>query len=112
MEYMPLIFPDEIEAAIKEKKAALFYFSAPHCNVCKVLKPKLAEMLTEEFPEIDLFYVDIDKTPMTSGQFRIFSIPTIMIFFEGKEYIRKSRNIGLVELSRELEKPYKLMFED
>lgn len=112
MEYNLLTLPDEIEAAINENEAALFYFSAPHCNVCKVLKPKLAEMLTEEYPRIQLFYVDIDKAPMISGQFRIFSIPTIMIFFEGKEYLRKSRNIGLTELSRELEKPYNLMFED
>ena len=111
MDYKPLTFLDEIEAAIKEKDAALFYFSAPHCNVCKVLKPKLAEMLTEEYPKIELFYVDIDKTPMISGQFRIFSIPTIMIFLEGKEFLRESRNIGLTELSRKLEKPYNLMFE-
>ncbi len=112
MEYTHLTLWDETEAAIEENEAALFYFSAPHCHVCKVLKPKLAEMLNEEYPNIELFYVDIDKAPVISGQYRIFTIPTLLIFFEGKEYLRKSRNIGLTELNRELEKPYRLMFGD
>ncbi len=112
MDYINLTLSHEIEAKIENDKAALFYFSAPHCNVCKVLKPRLANLIQEEYPEFKLYYVDIDKAPMASGQFRVFSIPSILIYFDGKEYIRKSRNVSLVELGKELAKPYSLLFDE
>ena len=111
MEFKVLTLLDEIGEEISGNEAMLIYFSAPHCNVCKVLKPKIAEMISEEYPEIRLFYVNIEDAPVVSGQFRIFSIPTIMVYFGGKEFLRKSRNIGLRELSDELRRPYSLMFE-
>lgn len=111
MGYKDLTLMSEIDEAIEKNDALLIYFSAPHCNVCKVLKPKIAELTRNEFPELKLFYVDIDKAPAVSGQFSIFSIPTIMIYFGGKEFLRKSRNIGIAELSMEIERPYSILFQ-
>jgi thioredoxin-like negative regulator of GroEL len=112
MDFKILYLPDEIEETINSQPAALFYFSAPHCNVCKVLKPKIAEMVKEKFPKILLYYIDLEKSPAISGQYRIFTIPTILVYMDGKEYIRKSRNLGINELSDELSRPYSLMFDD
>ncbi len=111
MSYNSITLPDQISSAIKNHPAALFYFSAPSCNVCKVLKPKIAEMIQSEFPEMKLFYVDIEKAPLISGQFQVFTIPTIIIYFDAKEFIRKSRNIGIFELREEIERPYKMLFD-
>jgi thioredoxin-like negative regulator of GroEL len=111
MEYQEITLLDEINETIEKHDALLMYFSAPHCNVCKILKPKVAEMISEEFPEIKLVYVDIDKAPALSGQFRIFSIPTILVYFGGKEFFRKSRNIGISDLALGIERPYSLLFE-
>lgn len=112
MDYKNLTLLDEIDENIEKQTAMLVYFSAPQCNVCKVLKPKIAEMIRENYPKINLFYVNIEDAPVVSGQFRIFSIPTILIYFEGREYIRKSRNIGINELEKELERPYSILFEN
>jgi len=101
---------DEINAIIENDEAALFYFSSSTCSVCKVLKPKVAELIQKNFPKINLYYVNIEKAPIISGQFRIFSIPTILVFIDRKEYLRKSRNIGLSELESEIERPYGMMF--
>jgi thioredoxin-like negative regulator of GroEL len=110
MAYKALYSTEELNKNINANKAALIYFSSPECSVCKVLKPKVEEMIQELFPEIKLFYVDISESPLISGQCRIFSIPTILVFLEGKEFIRKSRNIGLDELAGNLERPYNLLF--
>ena len=110
MDYTLLKTPEELTKSIDENKAVLIYFSSPDCSVCKVLKPKIAEVLDEHFPAISLFYVDIQQSPLISGQYRIFAIPTILVFFEGNESIRKSRNIGLSELAGSLERPYNLLF--
>ncbi len=110
MEYKDISQMDEINTIIENDEAALFYFSTPTCNVCKVLKPKIAELIQESFPKINLYYVNIEEAPIISGQLRIFAIPTLLIFFDRKEYIRKSRNIGLGELEEEIERPYGMMF--
>jgi thiol-disulfide isomerase/thioredoxin len=78
--------------------------------VCKVLKPKIYELLQNEFPKIKFRYIDVKKTPEISAQNNIFTVPTILIYFEGKEFVRRSRNIGITELKNLIERPYKLMF--
>lgn len=93
-----------------EEPALLAYFSTETCNVCKVLKPKVSELVQNEFPKIKLAYIKSDKLPEVAAQNQVFIAPTILVFFEGREYIRKSRNIGIGELQREIERPYSMIF--
>lgn len=99
--------------ALKEKEDALLcYFSTEACNVCKVLKPKVEELIENEFPKIKLAYIKSDKLPEVAAQNQIFTAPTIVIYFGGREYIRKSRNIGIQELYNEIDRPYSMMFSE
>ncbi len=111
MQYTQLYTLEEIENAIATNPASLFYFSSDSCNVCKVLRPKVAELLEEEFSLFSLYYVNIEQSPLLAGQFRIFSIPSLVVFFDGKEFFRKSRNISIAELAEEIRRPYSLLFE-
>ena len=97
---------------IEEEKGLLIYFSTDGCSVCKVLKPKVSELLHERFSRMTSFYVDTDKSPVLSGQHSVFTIPTILLYFEGKEHLRFSRNISLHQLEEAIDKPYNLTFED
>ncbi len=98
---------------LKEDETALLgYFSTEACNVCKVLKPKVEELIQAEFPKIKLVYIKSDLYPEIAAQNQVFAAPTILVFFEGREYIRKSRNIGIGELRREIERPYSMIFSD
>jgi thioredoxin-like negative regulator of GroEL len=49
---------------------------------------------------------------MISGQFRIFTIPTILLFFDGKEQARYSRTISMHQLEDSISRPYTLLFEN
>ncbi len=101
---------EEFEKFIEDQPAVLIYFSTKECNVCKVLKPKVKELVLSRFPEISLVYVETNLQPEIAAQNRIFAVPTLLVYFDGKEFIRKSRNFGLDELLQELERPYGLMF--
>ncbi len=101
---------EEFEKQISENSAAAFYFSTPDCNVCKILKPKLIDLLNSDFPEFKFFYIDCEKAEKLAAQKNIFAVPTILFYFEGKEFIRKSRNINLSELSAEISRPYSMLF--
>lgn len=94
----------------KSKKAICFYLSTPDCNVCKVLKPKVIEMIETDFPEIYFCYVDLNKAKEISGQLSVFSVPTILVYFEGKESIRSSRNVHIEELCERIDRYYKMIF--
>ncbi len=106
MEYIPLFTLEEIEDAILTNAASVFWFSTDTCNVCKVLRPKLAELVKKEFPLVRLYYINIEKSPLLAGQFRVFSVPTALVYFDGREFFRKSRNISLSELEGDIRRPY------
>lgn len=103
---------DEFLKMKEEEPALLAYFSTQACNVCKVLKPKVAELIQNEFPKIKMAYVKSDVLPEVAAQNQVFAAPTILVFIDGREYIRKSRNIGIGELQQEIERPYTMMFEE
>ncbi len=94
----------------KEEPAVLAYFSTDTCNVCKVLKPKVAQLIQSRFPKIKPVYVKSDELPEVAAQHQVFTAPTILVYFEGREHIRKSRNIGIDELHNEILRPYSLIF--
>jgi thioredoxin-like negative regulator of GroEL len=102
----------EFDSFVKENAGAVAYFSTPECNVCKVLKPKLIDFLKEEFPEMKFAYVDVSKARELAGQNAIFAVPTILFFLEGREFIRKSRNVNFTDLRNQLERVYSLVFEN
>lgn len=107
--YQTVTTLDAFNNVAYENDVVLFYFSHEQCNVCKVLKPKIAEMLETRFPKAKMFYADTVKSPEIAAQNSVFAVPTILIFVAGKETIRKSRNIGVDELANIIQRPYDLV---
>jgi len=98
-----------IENIIKENMAVMVYFSAPTCNVCHALKPKLLEAIDKNFKEFEVVSVDVSISQDISAHFSVFAIPTVLVFLDGKEFLRKSRHMSVDEVVREIKRPYKIM---
>jgi thioredoxin-like negative regulator of GroEL len=98
-----------IQKTIKENLAVMVYFSAPTCNVCHALKPKLLEALDNNFKEFVVESVDISTQEDIAPHFGVFAIPTVLIFLDGKEFLRKSRHMSVDEVIREIKRPYEIM---
>lgn len=99
----------ELKDRLNTDLALVLYFSSPSCNVCRVLRPKLMEALEKEFPSIGRYHADIALSPDIAAEFQIFSAPTIIVFFEGREFIRKGRAVSVDGLLQEIRRPYELM---
>ncbi len=99
----------QIENFLKNS-AILLYISAPNCNVCDVLKERVENLFKEKFPKIKMAEANVAEIPEISARFNIFSAPTFMIYFDGKEFAREGRNVGLLPLSQKIEKVYNLFF--
>lgn len=108
--FQQFIDKSDYDRFVKENPAVLAYFSTVECGVCKVLKPKVEEMISREFPEIKLVYVEINQSPEIAAQNRFFTVPVVLVYFEGREFFRKSRNFGVDELQNDLIRPYSLLF--
>ncbi|MGB9685211.1 MAG: thioredoxin family protein [Rectinema subterraneum] len=102
---------NEITQLIQQNEAVLFYCSAPSCGVCKSLKPKVIELVQSHFPNLPLYYVDIDAIPETRGQLSVYSVPAVLVYFKGKELIREARNFGIMELGAKIDRYYSMIFE-
>ena len=102
---------NEFEEILAGQDAVLAYFSTESCSVCHVLKPKLIEMVSDSFPKMKMVFIESDKLPELAAQNRVFTAPTVVVFFAGRETIRKSRAFGVDELRSEIQRPYSLLFE-
>lgn len=102
----------DFQEIVKKNSALCFYLSTPECNVCKVLKPKVIEMIKTDFPQIHFYYVDLNEAKEISGQLSVFAVPTILIYFDGKETVRASRNISIEQLREQIKRYYQLIFSE
>lgn len=100
---------ETLNQTLNTHDAVMLYFSAPTCNVCQALKPKLVEAITSEFPIFVIESIDISETPEIASHFTVFTIPTVLIFFQGREFLRKSRHMSVGEVVNAIERPYNLM---
>lgn len=84
---------NDLNSKLKDKKI-LVDFYADWCGPCKMLGTILEEM---DFP---ILKINVDKFPELARQFGVMSIPTIILFDNGKEI---KKNIGFLS-KNELEK--------
>lgn len=89
----------------------LIYFSHDTCQVCKVLKPKVEDLVKKEYPRVKFAYVDIGLQPKIAGNHAVFTVPTLILMADGKEMVRFSRSFGLDQLKDKLERYYTLYYE-
>lgn len=100
---------ESIEQTIHNNMAVMLYFSAPTCNVCKALKPKLLDALDKNFDTFEIVSIDVSETPDISSHYSVFAIPTVLIFLDGREFLRKSRHMSIGEVIDAIKRPYEIM---
>lgn len=101
---------EEILEILKTSKAVMLYFASTNCGVCQVLKPKIEDEISKKFSQIKQYYINSNQNLDIASFFNIFSSPTILVFFEGKEFKRYGRNISLDIFNSELKRLYEMVF--
>ena len=85
---------------IQSQAATALYFKGERCSVCSVLEPKIKALLETEFPKFTFISVpESEGSNELTAQLRIFNVPTLILFLEGKEFLRTGRNTSIMELA-------------
>ena len=102
---------EQVSDFIEKESAVLLYFYSDSCAPCLSLRPKVVELICDSFPEIKIAFINGENAPEIPAKYTAFSFPTLLVFFEGKEYIRESKYVAIPQLAAAISRPYKLLFE-
>lgn len=72
-------------------------FWATWCMPCKMLAPTIEELAEEANGAYKVGKIDVDKSPSLAAQFGVMSIPTVIVFKNGKAI---DKTVGVVPKSQ------------
>ncbi|MEF2280344.1 thioredoxin [Deinococcus sp. YIM 134068] len=72
-------FRDEIGSGL-----TLVDFWAPWCGPCRIIAPVVEELAGQYEGRVKVGKLNVDDNPVTQGQFRVMSIPTLILFKDGQ----------------------------
>ena len=84
------IFQSEV---LEAEGLVLVDFWAPWCGPCKMMGPVIEELGVEYRGRVKICKLDVDENNETAGNYGIMSIPTLVLFKDGKEV---NRLVGFV----------------
>jgi thioredoxin 1 len=89
---------EKFNEMINGEQLTLVDFFATWCGPCKMMHPILEQLKEKMGDDIRILKVDVDKNEALSMQYRIQSVPTLMLFKKGEMLWRQSGAMSLNDL--------------
>ena len=94
---------NEIENIINENKDLIMVFGKGiDCSVCHAVENRVKNKIEKKYPNLKVYYVTVEESPIFRGQHLIFAVPTLLLFDRDKEVLRESRIIDFTKIERTL----------
>ena len=89
------------EEVLKSEIPVLVDLWAPWCGPCKAINSTVEEIADEFEGKLKVVNVNIDESPAIASNYRVMSIPTLLIFNKGNV---EGQIVGLVSKSKIIDK--------
>ena len=93
---------EKFNEMINGEQLTLVDFFAIWCGPCKMMHPILEQLKEKMGDDIRILKVDVDKNEALSMQYRIQSVPTLMLFKKGEMLWRQSGAMSLNDLMQKI----------
>lgn len=93
---------EKFNEMINGEQLTLVDFFATWCGPCKMMHPILEQLKEKMSDDIRILKVDVDKNEALSMQYRIQSVPTLMLFKKGEMLWRQSGAMSLNDLMQKI----------
>jgi thioredoxin 1 len=88
MTQIPTVTDDAFAAEVLDsERPVLVDFTAAWCPPCRVMKPVLAELAAER-DDLRVVQLDVDADQRTAAEYGVLSMPTFILFRDGREVQR------------------------
>jgi thioredoxin 1 len=88
---------------INSEQLTLVDFFATWCGPCKMMHPVLEQLKDEMGESIRIIKIDVDKNNSLAMNYRVQSVPTLMLFRKGEMLWRQSGALPLSALKKVIE---------
>ncbi|SNR82775.1 MULTISPECIES: thioredoxin [Hymenobacter] len=75
-------------------------FYADWCGPCKTMAPILEQVAAQHQGKLKVVKVDVDRNQAAAQQFRVQSIPTLILFHKGQPVWRQAGVVPAAQLSQ------------
>lgn len=91
---------EKLNEIFNGSQLTLVDFFATWCGSCKMMHPVLEQLKEEMGDSLRIIKIDIDKNEALMEQYRIQSVPTLMLFRKGDALWRQSGAMSLSDLKK------------
>ena len=92
-----------LEAAMKRENLLILQFGAESCAPCSAIKDRI-QSWNRLHPMVGFCYLPTEKLPKVCAQMGVFTVPTLLLYVQGKLSIRQSGYFSLDQILQQAEK--------
>ncbi|MGA5191447.1 thioredoxin family protein [Streptomyces griseoincarnatus] len=103
MSAFPLLRRDDVAAATSRPGLVLLDFWQATCAPCRALEPRLEHLAQRHPGEFTGYRIDVDADRVTTADFDVLSIPTLILLHDGREAARLDGLIREADVDKALQ---------
>ncbi|WP_198154996.1 thioredoxin family protein [Salisediminibacterium beveridgei] len=90
---------EKLKTEIQAENAFLLLVKTENCSVCEAVEEQINQGVLKE-ADVPVKKIRLKDVPEVSGEFLVFTSPTLLLFLDGKEQWRGSRFVSYDEIIR------------